>query len=549
MSASPRDIAIGFEQVRQAIVAGDLQRAAQILEPALAAAPSSADLIAQKAMLLDLRGDREAALETAQSALSIDPGSPWAAALAARWLLDRCEASGAVEVAEACLRRTPDAAHVLRALASARLFLGDAPAAWTAAERALASTPADPAAVSTALMASLYDDEVPAAMRSRRHRELAAGIVPASTSVPLRPAMPARLRVGLYSADFRDHPVGRLIAPVLEQLDRQRFEPFCYANVEQPDALTESLRRLPLHWCETTGWSDEQVLARMREDRLDVLIDLAGHSYGGRARVVRGRAAPIQLSWLGYPYGSGLPEMDGLIGDEFVVPSGGESQYGEHVWRLPLGVFCLQSPEGLPPVVALPLHANGFPTLGSFNHLAKLSERTVDVWSRILRRLPTARLVLCAIPLLEAATRERTLARFVRHGVDPARIELRPPQPPGAAFLRQYDDIDLALDPLSFSGGATTLDALRQGVPVVTCPGEGFHTRMSGSVLHQLRLDEFVARDEADYEALVEHWLQRPDDLAALRAGMRRRFAIAAAADADRYVRDVERLILAATGR
>src|SRR5690606_36392648 len=142
-----------------------------------------------------------------------------------------------------------------------------------------------------------------------------------------------------------------------------------------------------------------------------------------------------------------------------------------------------------------------------------------------------------------------TIARFVGDGIDPTRIHARPPQPPGVDFLRQYDDIDLALDPLPFSGGATTLDALRQGVPVVTLPGDGFHARMSASVLRHVRLDEFIASDEAGYEAIVADWLARPDDLAAVRGGLRRRFAVAPAADVDRYVRDVERLLSATAGR
>lgn len=537
------------ELIRRALVAGDLTRAGELLGQALASAPDDPSLLAQKAMLLELLGQRDQAFATTLSALAIDPSETQAAAMAARWMLDRCEASAAATVAETCLAIKPDAVHVRRALASARLFLGEAAAARHHAEQAATRIPGDPAAASTVLMTCLYDDTLPAMERSQRHREVAAAIRPASCAVALSPAHGRRLRIGFYSADFRQHPVGRLIAPVLEQLDRERFEPFCYADLAHPDALTESLCQLPLRWCDVTGWSDEQVLSRMREDGLDVLVDLAGHSFGGRPRVLRGRAAPLQMAWLGYPYTSGLPEIDLLIGDVVTLPPGCEAQYSERLLRLPLGVFCLQSPEDLPPVAPLPMLTRGAPTLGSFNHLAKLSDRTVALWAQLLLRVPTARLVLCAIPLLEPATRELTLARFVRHGIDPARIELRPPQPPGDAFLRQYDDIDLALDPLPFSGGATTLDAMRQGVPVVTLPGDGFQARMSASILHQLRLPEFIARDEAHYETIVADWLGRPDDLASLRASMRRRFAGAAAADVDRYVRDFERLVLAETGR
>ncbi len=548
MADTPHNIRESRERVRRALLAGDVTLAAELMAEALAIHPRDPPLLAQRAALLELQGDREAAFDVARSVMALTPGEPLAAAIAARWLLDNCQAAAAREVAESCLALQPEAWNVRRALSSACLFLGDARAARQHAEQAAARQPVDATAISSLLMTCLYDDTLSTAERTRRHQELGARIDPARSSVPLAPAGGRRVRIGFLSGDFRHHPVGRLAAPVLEQLDRERFEPFCYADVTHPDAFTELFRRLPLHWCEVSGQSDDEVLSRMRADRLDVLVDLAGHSQGGRPRVLRGRAAPLQLSWLGYPHGSGLPEMDVLIGDAHTLPPGCEAAYHERPLRLPSGMFCLQSPEDLPPVGALPMLSGMRPTLGSFNHLAKLSDRTVALWSRILQRLPSARLVLCAIPLLEAATRDITLARFQRHGIEAERIELRPPRPPGTPFLRQYDDIDLALDPLAFSGGATTLDALRQGVAVVTLPDEGFHTRMSASLLHQLRLDAFVAGSESEYEAIVLDWIARPEALAGLRAGMRRRFAVSPAADVDRYVREFEQAVLGSLG-
>jgi predicted O-linked N-acetylglucosamine transferase (SPINDLY family) len=257
----------------------------------------------------------------------------------------------------------------------------------------------------------------------------------------------------------------------------------------------------------------------------------------------------VQLAWLGYPYGCGLAEVDGLIGDPVVLPPGCEWQYLEPLLRLPDGLFCLQAPDDLPPVAPLPMLASGRPTLASFNHLAKLSDRTVALWSRLLQALPDARLLLCAIPLLDPDTRAFTARRFAGHGIGQDRLELRPPQAAGPDFLRQYDAVDLALDPLPFCGGATTLDALRQGVPVLTRAGDGLHSRMAASILHQLGLDDWVAADEDAYLDIALDWLRRPDDLAQLRGGLRARFARARAGDADRYTRRFERLLLDAAGR
>jgi predicted O-linked N-acetylglucosamine transferase (SPINDLY family) len=549
LAQAPDDLPVGLERSRLALLAGDRAGARAGLEAILARSGEQPAALAQLAVLQELEGAGDSALALARRALALDPGEPLAAALAVRLLTDRCQAAAAIAVAEACLEREPQAAPVRRGLAAALLFQGRAPEASVAALAATEGLPGDPAAVGTALIASLYDETLGPAARAARHRQLAATIAPARCPAPLQPARSGRLRVGFYSADFRRHPVGLLIQPILEQLDRGRFDPYCYAQLEQRDDVTQALRALPLAWREVTGADDDDVLALMRADRLDVLVDLAGHSHGGRPCVVRGRAAPVQLAWLGYPHGSGLPEIDGLVGDPVVLPPGCEAQYLEPLLRLPDGLFCLQASDELPPVAPLPMLATGGPTLASFNHLAKLSDRTVALWSRLLHAVPDARLLLCAIPLLDADTRAFTARRFADRGIGADRLELRPPQAPGPGFLRQYDAVDLALDPLPFSGGATTLDALRQGVPVLTRAGDGLHSRMAASVLHQLGLDEWIAADEDAYLAIAVDWLRRPDDLAVLRRGLRPRFARARAGDADRYTRQFERLLLAAAGR
>jgi protein O-GlcNAc transferase len=549
LSRAPDEPGLYAERIRLLVRSGDSRQARATFEQAIARIPDHAGLLAMGAVLDADLGRIDAAIDGARRALVVDPAEPVAAALLTRLLTERCEPTAAVDVARALLEQRPESPQVWRSLSSALLFRGDAPAARDAASRAVAGLRGDPAAIGTALTASLYDGTLSPGARADQHRHLGATIVPARCDVPLAPAGAARLRVGFYSADFRHHPVGHLVRPVLEQLDRERFQPFCYAHMEQRDGLTADLATLPGTWREVTMLSDEDLLAQMRADRLDVLVDLAGHSHGGRPRVLRGRAAPVQLSWLGYLNTSGLPEMDGLIGDAVVLPDGCEPLYGETLRRLPLGLFCLQSPGELPPVAPLPMTARGHPTLGSFNHLAKLSDATVALWSRVLLARADARLVLCAIPLLEQRTRKHTLERFVGHGIAPERIELRRPLDGRSEFLRQYDDIDLALDPLPFSGGATTLDALRQGVPVVTRPGDGMHNRMSASVLSRIGLDDFVAHTDHDYETIALDWLGRPDRLAAIRAQLRSRLAASPAGDSDRYTRAVERLLLDAAGR
>jgi predicted O-linked N-acetylglucosamine transferase (SPINDLY family) len=544
LTRTPGDVAALAELGRIAMLFGDPVRAESLLARALALTPGDPELLAYAAVACELAGKGDAALAFGRQALDIDPGQTIAAALITRLLTDRCLPTEAIAIAQRALTKQSDNGQIRRALASAQLFRGQATEAIASAQAALRQLSNDPATIGTALSASLYDETIDDGERTALHRRIAANIRPAVSHVPLQPLRGRRLRVGFCSADFRQHPVGQLVLPILEQLDRERFEPFCYAHLENPDGLTRIFRTQPLAWRDVTRLDDDTLLATMRADQLDVLVDLAGHTHGGRPRVIRGRAARVQLSWLGYLNTSGLPEMDGLIGDDIVLPTGCEPLFNERLWRLPLGFFCLQASSPLPPVAALPMLSRGYPTLGSFNHLAKLSDATVALWSRLLQARANARLMLCAVPLLEPATRDFTLARFVAHGIDPARIELRPPQPPGEQFLKQYDDIDLALDPLPFSGGATTLDALRQGVPVVTRPSSSMHTRTSANLLHRLGLNEFVAADEDAYLDIATRWLADADALAKLRASLRTRLTVSPANDSDRYTRDFEQLLL-----
>lgn len=535
------------DPIRRALQRGDASLAERLLSAAAPAHQGGASWLALSALERHLAGDVEAAIDAASRAIRVDPGEAMAAAFLAGTLPERGRSGEAIAIAQACLAVSPDAAHVHRLLAAALLFRGDAPAAVAQADQAVALLPHHAACIGMALFASLYDDRLDPATRQVRHRALGRTIVPVAASVPLRPAAGRRLRVGWYSADFSRHPVGALLLPVLEQLDRSRFDVVCYAHLGSSDDITERYRALPIDWHAVADLDDAQLLDRMRADRLDVLVDLAGHSRGGRPALVRGRAAPAQLAWLGYPFDSGLPEIDAVVGDDVLYPP--DEATATPVLRHPDGWFCLQPIDDLPPVAPLPLLATGRPTLGCFNHLAKLSEATLDLWSHLLHHCASARLVLCAAGLADASVQDFTRERFQRRGIDAARLDLRPPQPAGPAFLRQYADIDLALDPLAFSGGATTLDALRQGVPVVTRAGRASHQRLSASLLRRVGLDALVAADDAAYVACVAGLLAQPQDLAALRASLRTRLARAPATDVDRYTRGVETLLLRAAGR
>ena len=528
------------ELASQDVMAGRRAQARDTLEAALAIAPNNAMLLARLAGLRQLEGDTTAGEQLARRALAGNPGEPMAATLLVDALADRAACSEAIAVGEACLARTPNAPHVRRALSRAYLFAGRANDACTSAKRAANELGSNPTAISSLLLSALYDERLAAPQLAALHHIQGAKLPPDPPNAKLAPRPPLAgrlLRVGVLSADLNQHPVGLLAEPMLRELDRTRFEVFVYARVQHADALTHRLKLLPFAWRDCATMSDAEMHAAMQADRIDVLLDLSGWTAGGRPRLVAARAAPVQVGWLGYPFGTGLKTLDYLVGDAQVLPPGCEPLYGERLLRLPGCFVCAQALADAPPVAPSPALLRGSVTFGSLNHLAKLSDRTVALWCDLLKHVPDSRLMLCAHGLGDAGTRSYTQQRFSAHGIDAKRVALLPPRDSLPEFLGYYDSIDIGLDPLPFNGGATTLQALWQGVPTVTLPGRSLAARMGASIAHAVGLDEFIARDVAEYAAIARRWAGRIAELARLREGLRARLAGSSLHDAPRFAR------------
>ena len=356
-------------------------------------------------------------------------------------------------------------------------------------------------------------------------------------------------RLGFVSPDFRSHPVGFFTIRVLEGLRRAGHEVVCYANQPEgpsgglpagpEDPLTARFRAAASLWRPVLGWSDDELAARIIADGIGILFDLTGHMEGNRLLVFARRPAPVQVSWAGYMATTGLEAMDYLLADRHQVPDGCEADYCERIVRLPDSFICYEPPAGAPPVTPLPALSRGHVTFGSFNILAKINPGVIGVWSRILLRLPEARLLLKARGLDSAECRRRLEAAFQAHGVLPDRLSFlgRTSQADHLAAIRE---VDIALDPFPFSGSTTTLECLLMGVPVVTCPGNTFASRHSLGVLTTLGLTETVAGDFDQYvERAAALAADRPR-LADWRAGFRRRLLSSPLCDADRFVRHFE---------
>ncbi len=345
-----------------------------------------------------------------------------------------------------------------------------------------------------------------------------------------------RLRIGFVCADFGRQAVGSFTIRLLEGLDRRQAETFCYAERTGEDDLTGRFRAAAGHWRDTARLSAEALAMQIRSDRIDLLFDLTGHGRGSRLTVFACRVAPIQAAWAGYPGTTGLGAMDFLIADRFEVPEGAERLYRETVLRLPDGYVCYDPPAAAAPVGPLPALRAGHITFGSFNMPLMIGPAVVARWARILRRVPTARLVLLHPGFDRMALRARLTEEFAGRGVEPARLELVG-RVPDAERLARHGGIDLALDPFPCSGGLSTCEALWMGVPVITLPGATFAGRQALSHLSVIGLTELVARDVTAYVKLAVTLAEDPARLAALRAGLRERVAASPLCDGPGFAR------------
>ncbi|MBI5912156.1 MAG: tetratricopeptide repeat protein [Betaproteobacteria bacterium] len=355
------------------------------------------------------------------------------------------------------------------------------------------------------------------------------------------PAGPARrLRIGYVSADLREHATAGFLRSILARHDPETFDIFCYSNSDEADALTQNLQRQAHCWRAIAGVDDARAAQLIHADAINILVDLSGHTRGNRLGVFARKPAPVQIGYLGYLNTSGMAAMDCRITDANADPPGvSDRLHSETLLRLPQTLWCYQPPEDAPSVTSLPAQRNGYITFGSFNHVAKLNERVLDLWAELLSRLPSSRLQVMALPDEETAARIR--AALEKHGIDAARIRTLPRMARGQ-YWRGFSEVDIALDPFPYTGGATTCDSLWMGLPVVTLAGSFGFERSAATVLVNAGLAELVATDERQYLEIAVGLANAAPALAGLRGGMRERLGRSPLLDAPRFVEALERL-------
>jgi predicted O-linked N-acetylglucosamine transferase (SPINDLY family) len=373
----------------------------------------------------------------------------------------------------------------------------------------------------------------------REHRlwgQMHADPLPRYAHAPVRAER--RLRIGYGSADLREHATTAFVHPILARQDRDRFDVVCYSSSEESDAQTQALQRLGHRWRGIAGMGDAQAAQLIHADAIDILVDLSGHTRGGRLGVFARKPAPVQISYLGYLNTTGAAAMDFRISDAIADPPGAsERLHCETLLRLPQTLWCYQPPEDAPQICAPPAQRNGYITFGSFNHVAKLNDGVLELWGELLRRLPNVRLQLMALPDEETAQRIR--AALEQQGVAAERIRTLP-RLARAQYWQMFGEVDIALDPFPYTGGATSCDALWMGLPVVTLAGSFGFARTAATVLANASLAELVAEDAEQYLTIAQRLALDLPALARLRADMRARLARSPLLDATGFVAALE---------
>ena len=351
-----------------------------------------------------------------------------------------------------------------------------------------------------------------------------------------------RLKIGYVSPDFRAHSVAFFIEPVLAHHDPEQIDVYCYYSHSILDEVTLRLKSLVQHWRDISAISDDEAAKQIREDGIDILVDLAGHTAEGRLQIFARKPAPVQATWLGYPCTTGLSAMDYRISDAHADPIGmSEPYYSETVYRLPDTFDCYAAPRHAPQVGALPALAQGGITFGSFNNLAKLSREVRTLWAQVLLSVPGSRLFLKTAALTDAATRQRLTDDFASHGIGGERLIFASRDTTHTEHLNRYNQIDIGLDPFPYNGVTTTFEAMWMGVPVVTLSGNSFYSRMGVSMLTNLRMADLIADTPEDYVKIAARLAGDLGRLKALRAGLRLRLANSLLTDANRFTRNLEK--------
>lgn len=451
----------------------------------------------------------------------------------------------AIAAYETAREINPRLEGALSSLGSAYLAQGDFEQAERCYRQCLAATPGDQQARSMLLMLLNYLPGADADAVFKEHLEWGRVAEARASRLDLDLDSPAHgtlrpLRVGYLSPDFREHSVASFIEPVLRHHNRSRFEVCCYSSLPMQDETTLRIRETVDVWRDIDKLSDGEAARLIREDRIDILVDLSGHTAGGRLGILAARPAPVQMTWMGYPNTTGLRTIDYRITDGVVDPAGEDAYYSEALLRL-YGCFLNYQPVTDAPAVApLPAVSNGHVTFGSFNNFSKINPGVLELWAEVLKQMPGSRLLLKCPALTDATVQERVSAALQALGIGPERVDLLGHTRTRQEHLALYARVDIGLDTFPYNGTTTTCEALWMGVPVLSLVGTRHAGRVGASLLSAAGLSDWLADAPGSFVAIAQSMAADVTGLARVRESLRGQLMESSLCDAAGFVHRLE---------
>ncbi len=532
-----------LDEVRQRARAGNFEAARQLVRRATRQFPRNAATWALACGVEMRLQNFEQAKTFIRRALKLEPDNPvhlynYATTLAQTW-----EQEAAVRAFRKALKLKPDFYQAYNNLGNTLRDLGREREAKECFEKVFQSPVRDLSTLGAILLSMqlfVVDEHDSFYQMHRALAEKIQALVPADTprrvSVSRRPGN--RIRLGYLSPRFSREIVGNFFRPVFEHHSRERFELYLYSATPRPDDLTEYFRAESDAWRDVTRLSDRELCQRIVEDEIDILVDLAGHAPESRITAVACKPAPVQVSMLDYFDTTGLDAMDYYVTDRDSTPPDSEQRFIEELIVLEHPRLVYRAPDYAPEPQLRNETAPGF-VFGSFNRHHKITERVIELWSRLLLAVPESTLLLKSAAFASKDVQQAYRERFDKHGVAGKRIIFRG-RTPHEEMLAEYGDIDVALDTFPYNGGLTTCEALWMGTPVIALRGNRIISRQSACMLDSVGLPGFVADREEEFVAIGQYWANHRAELHDLRRGLRSRMARSPLTDAAGHTREIE---------
>ncbi|MGQ0626912.1 MAG: O-linked N-acetylglucosamine transferase, SPINDLY family protein [Phycisphaerales bacterium] len=538
LAKAPQDVnavsLMGFTLLR----AGKPAQAEYFVRRTLAALPDTPRSHVNLAKTLWLQAKTDEAARVLESASATFPADPEVGECLGELLLTRQQPAAALGVATAVLSARPDHPGALAVWAKAQQRLGNIEQALAALARAAAVRPGRVDLIESLAFMEQYNPAVTARSIFEAHHRWGKALCAIVPMLPQRPlsAPGAPLRVGVISPDFRRHAVASFTMAFVRHCPAD-IDLTCYSVVDVEDEVTAQFRSGRAAWRSVASLDDDALAARIAADRIDVLIDLAGHTNNDRLRLFAMRPAPVQVTYVGYAGTTGHPRIDARIVDEVSDPPGSEADNAETLIRIATPHHCYAPYEPPPPVASAPCLANGHVTFGCFGGVIKMNRPLLSLWSRLLAALPSARLLIKHGASTEPEAVETLRGRCVSAGIPADRLTIITAAATHTEHLRAYAHADIALDTYPFTGATTTCEALLMGLPVLTRPGPTHASRMAASMLTGLGHPEWIECTEDRYIARAVSLASDIPALARLREGLRAKLLASPLCDAPAHAK------------